>query len=78
MAVTESPVVIGCWKGKLLRVNEIFCQFHKHFMQVNYSSDKISCTVCLLHVSPIQCFQNELAYFEKAVSYVHKDVYEID
>jgi hypothetical protein len=48
-----------------------FGQFHKHFTLVTYSLSKIRCTIHCKHF-PIQCFQNELAYFAIAVSYGRK------
>ncbi len=42
----------------------------KKITHVPYGCSKKSCTICPLHASPMECFQN--AYFTTAVSYGYK------
>ncbi len=46
-------------------------QFYKHFTSVTYGDSQISCTIHCMNIT-MQYFQNTLAYFATAASYVHK------
>jgi hypothetical protein len=46
-------------------------QFHKHLTLVTNGPSKISSTVHCMY-APMLCFQNALAYFDMAVSYMSK------
>jgi hypothetical protein len=55
----------------------VFCtrncgRFHTHFARVTYVPSTIICNVRALHACTMQCFENALAYFARAVSYARK------